>query len=68
VTFIEFRVDRNHVIQSRKREEKPYEFHHTKELEEELRPSVACIRDEELRGKFLRAAAKCLERKGAPAP
>jgi hypothetical protein len=64
VTFIEFRVDRNHVMQSRKPEEKTFEFHHTNELEEELRASAACIRDEALRAKFLRAAAKCLERKG----
>jgi hypothetical protein len=68
VTFIEFRIDRNHVMQSRKRAEKTYEFHQTNELEDELRPSAACIRDEALREKFLRAAAKCLERKGAPVP
>jgi hypothetical protein len=67
VTFIEFRVDRNHVMQSRKQEEKTFEFHHTNELEEELRPSAACIRDEALREKFLRAAAKCLERNGLEA-
>jgi hypothetical protein len=64
VTFIEFRVDRNHVMQSRKREEKTFEFHHTNELEEELRSSAVCIRDEALREKFLRAAAKYLERNG----
>src|SRR5690242_12290086 len=28
VTFIEFRVDRNHVLQSRKDDAKPVEFHH----------------------------------------
>jgi hypothetical protein len=64
VTFIEFRIDRNHVMRSRKREEKIFEFHHTNELEEELRSSAGCIRDEALREKFLRAAAKCLERNG----
>ena len=62
VTFIEFRVDRKYVLQSRKSEEKLFEFHHTEELEEELKPSAACIKDGPLREKFLRAAAKCLER------
>jgi hypothetical protein len=62
VTFIEFRIDRNHVVQSRKRKEKSFKFQHTDEIEEELRSSAACIRDEALREKFLRAAAKCLER------
>jgi hypothetical protein len=65
VTFIEFRVDRKNVLRSRKAEEKTYEFHHTEEIQEELRSSAACIRDDALREKFLRAAAKCLERKGA---
>ena len=64
VTFIEFRVDRKYVIQSRRGEEKTFEFRHTEELEEELRTSAACIQDEALREKFLRAAAKCLERRG----
>jgi hypothetical protein len=65
VTFIEFRVDRKFVLHSRKPEEKPFEFHHIQELEEELKSSAACIKDEALREKFLRAAAKCLERKEA---
>jgi hypothetical protein len=64
VTFIEFRVDRKYVLQSRKSEEKAFEFHHTQKLEEELRSSASCIKDEVLREKFLRAAAKCLERRG----
>ena len=62
VTFIEFRVDRRYVIRSHKVEEKPFEFHHTQELEDELKSSAACIKDEALREKFLRAAAKYLER------
>ncbi len=62
VTFIEFRVDRKLVLQSRRQEDKSFEFHRTKELKEELRPSAACIKDDTLREKFLRAAAKCLER------
>lgn len=62
VTFIEFRIDRNHVVRSRKRKEKSFQFQHTDEIEEELRSSAACIRDVALRDKFLRAAAKCLER------
>ncbi|HKX26758.1 MAG TPA: DciA family protein [Blastocatellia bacterium] len=65
VTFIEFRVDREYVLQSRKGEERTFEFHRTQELEEELRSSAACIRDEALRDRFLRAAAKCLERREA---
>jgi hypothetical protein len=64
VTFIEFRVDRRYVKRSLKKTEKSFEFHHTHELAEELKPSAACIRDEALREQFLRAAAKCLERKG----
>jgi hypothetical protein len=64
VTFIEFRVDRRHVKRSLKKAEKSFEFHHTHELAEELKSSAACIRDEALRDQFLRAAAKCLERKG----
>jgi hypothetical protein len=64
VTFIEFRVDRKHVRQSIKSPEKKFKFQHTEELEEELRSSATCIRDEALREQFLRAAAKCLERKG----
>jgi hypothetical protein len=62
VTFIEFRIDRKTVLQSRKTQEKPIVFHHTKKLEEELESSASCIRDESLREKFLCAAVKCLER------
>jgi hypothetical protein len=62
VTFIEFRVDRKLVVQSRREEDRSFEFHRTKELKDELRPAAACIKDETLREKFLRAAARCLER------
>jgi Dna[CI] antecedent, DciA len=62
VTFIEFRVDRKSVLHSRKAQGKPVVFHKTKMLEEELEFSATCIKDESLREKFLRAAAKCLER------
>jgi len=62
VTFIEFRVDRKSVLQSRKAHEKPVVFHHTKKLEAELESSAKCIKNELLRERFLRAAAKCLER------
>jgi hypothetical protein len=65
VTFIEFRIDRKFVLQSRPKAEKEFEFHHTEELEEELRSAAGCIKDEALREQFLRAAAKCLERRGA---
>ncbi|MEP7341371.1 MAG: DciA family protein [Acidobacteriota bacterium] len=64
VTFIEFRVDRNHVLQSRGPDPKPVEFHHTEELANELQSSANEIKDPELRKLFLRAAAKSLERKG----
>ncbi len=63
VTFIEFRIDRNFVLQSQEAGAKSFEFHHTEEIEAELRPAADCIRDEALREKFLRAAAKYLERK-----
>src|SRR5215510_4600617 len=36
VTFIEFRVDRRHVLKSRPPDASNYEFHHTRELEDEL--------------------------------
>jgi hypothetical protein len=62
VTFIEFRVDRKSVLQSKKTQEKPVVFHRTKKLEEELEASATCIKDELLREKFLCAAVKCLER------
>jgi hypothetical protein len=65
VTFIEFRVDPEFVLQSHPEDQKPFEFHHTDELEAELKESAQCIKDPELREKFLRAAAKCLERRGA---
>lgn len=63
VTFIEFRVDRAHVLQSRGHDAKPFEFHHTEELTDELKASAEQIKDPELRAQFLRAAAKSLERK-----
>ncbi len=65
VTFIEFRVDHHFVLQSRPPDEKTFEFHRTEELEAELKSSAGCIKDEALREQFLRAAAKCLERRGA---
>ncbi|MDQ3009281.1 MAG: DUF721 domain-containing protein [Acidobacteriota bacterium] len=63
VTFIEFRVDRSHVLESRKGDAKPFEFHHTEELAGELQSSANDIKDYELRQQFLRTAAKSLERK-----
>lgn len=66
VTFIEFRVDPHHVEQSRPKELQNFEFHHTEELTHEIEPAAASIKDESLRETFLRAAAKCLERKEAP--
>jgi hypothetical protein len=65
VTLIEFWIDRQLVLQSRPKDEKAFEFQHTGELEEELKSSAGCIKDEALRQQFLRAAAKCLERRGA---
>jgi hypothetical protein len=65
VTFIEFRIDRKFALGSRPQDEKAFEFHHTEALEKELKSSADCIKDEALREQFLRAAAKCLERRGA---
>jgi hypothetical protein len=65
VIFIEFRVDPAHVARANEPKERPFEFHHTQELEEELKPAAAAIKDEALRAQFLRAAAKSLERLGA---
>jgi len=62
VTFIEFRVDRDHVLQAHGHDAKPFEFHHTEELAAELASSADQIKDAELRQQFLRAAAKSLER------
>lgn len=62
VTFIEFRIDRQSVLQARPPEAQPFAFQHTAELAAELQPSAAFIKDEMLRAQFLRAAAKCLER------
>lgn len=64
VTYIEFRVDRDFVERSRQAELPEFVFHHTQEIAEELRPEAEKIRDEALRETFLRAAAKCLERRG----
>lgn len=63
VTFIEFRVDPQHVEQSRSQEPRDFEFHHTQEIVDELAAPAATIKDDALRETFLRAAAKCLERK-----
>ena len=64
VTLIEFRVNRKFVAAHQPPDAHPVEFTHLHELEEELQSSAACIKDEALREKFLRAAAKCLERRG----
>jgi hypothetical protein len=64
VTYIEFRVDRRHVERSRHAEPHEFDFRHTHELEEELRPAADRIKDDALREVFLRAAARCLERRG----
>lgn len=63
VTFIEFRVDPQHVKQMRAHEPHDFEFQHTQEIVDELAATAATIKDEALRETFLRAAAKCLERK-----
>ncbi|HKQ73336.1 MAG TPA: DciA family protein [Blastocatellia bacterium] len=63
VTFIEFRIDRKTVLGSRPPDEKRFEFHHTEEIEAELRSAADRIKDDPLREQFLRAAAKCLERR-----
>ena len=62
VTFIEFRIDPHHVLNSRRPEEKEIEFQHTAELTAELRAAAEQIHDEALREQFLRTAAKYLER------
>ncbi|MGH9843921.1 MAG: DciA family protein [Blastocatellia bacterium] len=64
VTYLEFRIDRNHVLTTRPADAEVHVFHHTRELEAELQSSAACIKDQALREQFLRAAAKCLERRG----
>jgi len=64
VTFIEFRVDPETVLKARKGEPHDFEFHHTEEIEEELRSAAGCIKDRALRETFLCAAARSLERKG----
>ncbi|MGE0102557.1 MAG: DciA family protein [Blastocatellales bacterium] len=64
VTFIEFRVDRATVLGARGGDEREFEFHHTIEIEEQLRNAAESIPDEHLRETFLRAAARSLERKG----
>jgi hypothetical protein len=63
VTFIEFRIDEKFVEEVRPKEEQEFDFHHTKELADELEPAAHHIKDEALRETFLRAAARCLERK-----
>lgn len=62
VTFIEFRLDRAYVLEGRGALGAHYEFHHTDEIESELKPAAERIKDDELREIFLRAAAKYLER------
>jgi len=63
VTFIEFRVDPHHVEQMRPKNAHDFDFHHTNELVSELAATAATIKDDSLRETFLRAAARCLERK-----
>lgn len=63
VTFIEFRVDPHHVAQMRPKEADDFHFQHTDELVNELAANAAKIKDDALRETFLRAAARCLERK-----
>ncbi len=63
ITFIEFRVDRKTVLESRPPDEKSFEWRHTEELEAELQSAADRIKDESLREQFLRVAAKCLERR-----
>ncbi|HYE75403.1 MAG TPA: DUF721 domain-containing protein [Blastocatellia bacterium] len=65
VTYIEFRIDRNFVEKNRKTESPEFAFHHTAEIAAELQPEAEKIKDQGLREAFLRAAAKCLERRGA---
>ena len=62
VTFIEFRIDRAHVVAGRHQEEPTYSFEHIQELKTELQPAAEKIKDEELRAAFLRAASKYLGR------
>ena len=63
VTYIEFRIDPEYVAKAQPGTEPVFLFQHTQELEEELKPAAARIKNEELREAFLRAAARCLERK-----
>ena len=65
VSYIEFRIDRRFVEASREAEPHEFDFHNTQELREELRTAADKIKDPSLRAVFLRAAAKCLERRGA---
>lgn len=64
VTFIEFRIDPHHVLNSRQPDEQDFPFQHTEELAGELRTAAEQIKDEALREQFLRTAAKYLERTG----
>lgn len=64
VTFIEFRVDQQHVLNARRPDDQEIEFQHTAELTNELRAAAEKIHDETLREQFLRTAAKYLERTG----
>lgn len=63
VTFIEFRLDRDFVLNAQGHQARAYEFQHTEELAAELKESAEEIKDAKLREQFLRAAAKSLERK-----
>ena len=65
VTFIEFRIDPVYVERTRRHGPPAFEFHHTQEIRDELQPVADKIKDESLREVFLRAAAKCLERREA---
>jgi hypothetical protein len=63
VTFIEFRIDRETVLGSRPPDPRRFEWRRTEEIEAELTPAAGRIKDDSLREQFLRAAAKCLERR-----
>jgi Dna[CI] antecedent, DciA len=65
VTFIEFRIDRETVLGSHPPDPESFEWRHTEEIEADLMSAASRIKDDSLRGQFLRAAAKSLERRGA---
>lgn len=62
VTFIEFRIDRRFVKKHVPPDVEEFNFQETAKYTEELKPAAENIKNEDLRDKFLRAAAKYLER------